>query len=89
MEISNEEAITCVCELMRVFLLQKFFSMMDCPALQSCEQYLESLPASGQEHVQACLRIEELLAADESLEEEARAYFTASCEEEVEEDEDY
>ena len=33
MEISNEEAINCVCGLMRAFLLKKIEAMAGCPAL--------------------------------------------------------
>lgn len=48
MEISNEDSVICVCELMRAFLLKKFPSMASCAALQSCEEYIGSLPQKGQ-----------------------------------------
>jgi hypothetical protein len=86
MEISSEEAINCVCELMRAFLLKKFPSMAGCPALASCYQFSEALPPLGQQHIAACARIEELLASEASLEPESREYFAPADEEEGEAD---
>ena len=69
MEISSEDSINCVCALMRAFLLKKFVSMAQCSALHSCYQFIDSLPPEGQEHIQACMRIEQLLSEDKSLDE--------------------
>jgi hypothetical protein len=60
---------------MRVFLLKKEAMMADCESLRSCKTYLEWLPSEAQEHITACVRIEQLLDEARSLEEEENLYF--------------